>query len=59
MMRSQTFGQMGIPSGHGSKLETWLLVRTKPPEEGRFSLPRTRNRYGPYRTGALSTATTL
>ena len=40
----EMFGQMGIPSGQGSKLETWLQARTNPPSAGRFSTPLDRSR---------------
>jgi len=39
MKRRYRCGKSGTPSGHGSKLETWLAARTKPPSFGTFSTP--------------------
>src|SRR6059058_697180 len=50
MKRSHRRGRSGIPSGHGSKFDSWFAARTKPPC-GRRSSPRASSRNRPFTTG--------
>src|SRR5437764_6412586 len=50
MKRSHRRGRSGIPSGHGSKFDSWFAARTKPPC-GRRSSPRASSRNTPFTTG--------